>query len=171
MTSQRQETQMQKVLTKAHGDYAKGLNARSFFKTNNHATSEDLVQNTFLKTWSFLVRGGKIEVMKAFLYHVLNGLIIDEYRKRTTSSLDALIEKGYEPTNTAPNRLPNIIDGKAAMLYIGQLPEKYHKIMRMRYSQELSLQEISLITGLTKNSISVQLHRGLVKLKLLYHRP
>lgn len=32
--------------------------------------------------------------MKAFPYHVLNNLIVDEYRKRKTASLDDLLEKG-----------------------------------------------------------------------------
>jgi DNA-directed RNA polymerase specialized sigma24 family protein len=38
----------------------------------------------------------------------------------------------------------------------------------MRYIQDLSLQEISLITGQSKNAVAVQIHRQLEKLKLLY---
>lgn len=163
-----QETQHNAALTVAHHDYEKRLNAYAFFKVNNHATSEDLVQDTFLKTWKYLVRGGKIDLMKAFLYHVLNGLIVDEYRKHKTISLDALREKGFEPQATDSGRLLNILDGKGAMLLIGRLPTKYQKTMRMRYVQDLSLKEMSLITGQTKNSLAVQVHRGLEKLKLLY---
>ena len=40
--------------------------------------------------------------------------------------------------------------------------------MRMKYNQDLSLTEMSLITGQTKNAMAVQLHRGLEKLKVLY---
>jgi DNA-directed RNA polymerase specialized sigma24 family protein len=40
--------------------------------------------------------------------------------------------------------------------------------MRMRYVQELTIQEMSLITGQSKNAFTVQTHRGLKKLKLLY---
>jgi RNA polymerase sigma-70 factor (ECF subfamily) len=144
------------------------LNAHAFFKTHNHATGEDLVQDTFMKTWKYLVKGGKIDVMKAFLYHVLNNLIVDEYRKRKTSSLDVLLEKGYEPGEDTTERLVNKMDGKAALLLIQQLPERYQKVMRMRYIQDLSLAEMSLITGQSKNTIAVQLHRGLEKLKVLY---
>ncbi len=43
--------------------------------------------------------------------------------------------------------------------------------MHMRYVRELSLKEISLITGQTTNATAVQLHRGLEKLKLLYTPP
>jgi RNA polymerase sigma-70 factor (ECF subfamily) len=159
-------------MTVAHHDFEKGLNMRAFFKLNNRALSQDLVQETFIKTWKYLVRGGKIEIMKAFLYHVLNNLIVDEYRKRKTLSLDSLLEKGYEPVaedNT--KRLMNVLDGKAAMVFIERLPDIYKKVMRMRYVQDLSISEIALLTGQTKNTITVQLHRGLAKLKTLYYPP
>lgn len=168
MTLKRQEAQRQKVLSTAHNDFAKGLNAHAFFKIHNHATGEDLVQDTFMKTWSYLVKGGKIDVMKAFLYHVLNNLIVDEYRKRKTSSLDVLLEKGFEPGKDHSERLFNVLDGKAAVLLIQKLPERYRKVMRMRYVQDLTLAEMSLITGQSKNTMAVQVHRGLEKLKLLY---
>lgn len=166
----KQEIQRKLVLTSAHRDYGKGLGAHAFFKTHNRATSEDLVQDTFMKTWKYLVKGGKIDIMKAFLYHILNNLIVDEYRKRKTYSLDVLLEKGYEPGIDPAERLFNVLDGKAALLLIQRLPERYQKVLRMRYVQDLSLSEIALLTGQSKNTIAVQVHRGLEKLKSLYTR-
>ncbi|MCR4328899.1 MAG: sigma-70 family RNA polymerase sigma factor [Patescibacteria group bacterium] len=165
----KQNTQRQRILTQAHHDYEKGLNAHAFFKVSDRAMGRDLVQDTFTKTWMYLVKGGKIDLMKAFLYHVLNNLIVDQYRKRTATSLDVLLEKGFEPSAGDPGRLLNILDGKAGLLLMQRLPEKYRKVMRMRYTQDLSLKEMSLITGQTKNTLAVQLHRGLEKLKLLYN--
>ncbi len=137
----------------------------------DRATSEDLVQDTFIKTWEYLVRGGEVVVMKAFLYHILNNLIVDEYRKNKTVSLDILLEKGVEPHVSdvgRPHRFFDVLDGKAALFLIQRLPIKYQKVVRMRYLQDLSLKEMSLITGQSKNAIAVQIHRGLEKLKLLY---
>lgn len=165
----RKETALKKILTVAHQDFEKGLRSHAFFKVNNHDVSGDLVQDTFIKTWAYLVKGGKIEIMKAFLYHVLNNLIVDEYRKRKTSSLEVLLEKGFEPSSDDSERLTNVLDGKVAILLIKKLPEKYQKVMKMRYIQLLSLKEISLITGQSKNTVAVQAHRGLEKLKLLYN--
>ncbi len=165
----KQNKEQRIILTKAHFDYQKGLNARAFFKVHDHMIGEDLVQDTFLKTWSYLVRGGKIEMMKAFLYHVLNNLIIDEYRKHKTTSLDDIIEKGFEgPSIDHSESLSNNLDGKAVLLLIQRLPQKYKEVIRMRYVQDLSLKEMSLLTGQSKNTMAVQVHRGLEKLKLLY---
>lgn len=170
MTPEEAKTKQNNIdLTLTHRAYEKGLNLHAFFKTNDRAMSKDLVQETFLKMWKYQVKGGKIEIMKAFLYHVLNHLIVDEYRKHKTTSLDLLVEKGFEPTSTNPKNLFDVLDGKAALFLIQRLPENYRKVMRMRYVQDLSLEEISLITGQSKNTIAVQTHRGLEKLKLLYN--
>jgi RNA polymerase sigma-70 factor (ECF subfamily) len=164
----KQNVKRQAQLIAAHHDYERGLHLHAFFKIRNRATGDDLVQETFLKTWHYLVMGGKIDTMKAFLYHVLNNLIVDDYRKRKTISLDALMEKGIEPSIVRTAQPFDILDGKTALLLIQRLPQRYQRVIRMRYVQDLSLQEISLITGQSKNAIAVQIHRGLEKLKLLY---
>ncbi len=159
---------IQETFDTAHKDFHKGLNLHAYFKVSDHAMGEDLVQDTFIKTWSYLVKGGKIDTMKSFLYHVLNNLIVDQYRKRKATSLDVLLEKGYEPGADHTDRLINFLDGKAALLLIQRLPVSYQKVMRMRYMQDLSLEEMSQITGQSKNTVAVKVHRGLEKLKLLY---
>jgi len=166
--TQEQKTKQQAILTSAHFDYHKSLNSYAFFKIHNQATSEDLVQNTFLKTWAYIVKGGQIETMKAFLYHILNNLIIDEYRKHKASSLDDLLEKGFEPGTDTSKQLMDYLDGKSASLLINRLPVKFQKVMQMRYIQDLSLEEMSIKNKQSKNTVAVQLHRGLEKLKLLY---
>ncbi len=106
--------------------------------------------------------------MKAFLYHVLNHLIIDEYRRKKTASLSTLSEEGYEPATDHSERLFNIFDGRAALQLIQHLPVKYQKVMRMRYIQNLTLKEIALITGQSRNTLAVHACRGLQKLKALH---
>ncbi len=155
-------------MSQAHADFSKGLNAHASFRVNDKETGKDLVQATFLKTWNYLVKGGKIHLMKAFLYNVLNNLVVDEYRKRKTASLDLMLEKGLDPSTGGTERLIDGLDGKKAMKLIGDLPLKYRRIMMMRYAQELTLEEISLKTGQSRNVVAVQTHRGLAKLKLLY---
>ncbi len=156
------------VLTHAHHDYKKALTHHASFKVSSKAVTDDLVQDTFIKTWTYLVKGKEIGKMKSFLYHVLNGLIIDEYRRKKNMSLDVLLENGYEASSSEVEHLQDVFDGKKAVLLIGKLPIAYQKIMKMRYMQGLSLEEISRITGKSKNSMAVKAHRGLEKLKLLY---
>lgn len=170
MTSEKQNKQNNKKLTVAYHDYNKGLNSYAFFKLRDSAVGENLVQDTFTKTWLYLVKGGKVDMMKAFLYHILNNLIVDEYRKRKhkTESIDFLVEKGLEPKDEESERHVDFLDGKLLIGLIAKLPEIYRKIIYMRFVQSMSLKEISLITGRTKNTVAVQIHRGLGKLRILY---
>ena len=163
-----EEIQRQARLAVAHSYFEKGLHTHAFFKVHDKALSRDLVQDTFIKTWKYLVKGGEIETMKAFLYHILNNLIIDEYRKNKTTSLDVLLTKGFEPKVADVARIFDVLDGKAALVLILRLPKTYQKVMRMKYIQDLSLEEMAKITGQSKNAVSVQAHRGLDKLKELY---
>ncbi|MFA6520417.1 MAG: sigma-70 family RNA polymerase sigma factor [Candidatus Paceibacterota bacterium] len=165
-----QEIQLKMLLTEAHGSYANDLKRRAYYKVSDGTLAEDLVQNTFLKTWNYLVKGGKIETMKAFLYHILNNLIVDEYRKHKTVSLDTLLTKGFEPSIDDSKRTISKLDGREAILLIDCLPPKYQKVMRMRYLDELTLDEMSEITGQLKNTIAVQIHRGTELLKGLYKK-
>jgi RNA polymerase sigma-70 factor, ECF subfamily len=155
-------------LTKAHLQFSHDLNVYASFKVSNSALSEDLVQDTYIKTWAYLVKGGEIVKMKAFLYHVLNGLIIDEYRKHKSSSLDALIEKGFDARDDSAARTLEIFDGQIAVSLIDKLPRHYQTVMRMRYVEGLSLAEIALLTGKSKSTTAVHAHRGLEKLRVLY---
>jgi RNA polymerase sigma-70 factor (ECF subfamily) len=171
MMNLKQKLKRQAILTLAHHDFEKGLNSRAFFKMHDHTIGEELVQETFMKTWVYLVKGGKIDIMKAFLYHILNHLIIDEYRKQKTISLDVILENGFiEPHTDKPYpKLANILDGGKAILLISKLPLKYQRILKMRYIQDLKLEEMSLLTKQSKKTLAVQVHRGLEKLKIIYN--
>ncbi|MEO5635179.1 MAG: sigma-70 family RNA polymerase sigma factor [Candidatus Paceibacterota bacterium] len=165
-----QETNIEEILTQAYKDYRKPLLARAMFKVSDPVICEELVQDTFMKVWAYLAKGGEVATMRAFLYHVLNNLIVDQYRKHKTVSLDNLLEKGYEPSESnsatsSADRMIDSIDGKAVLPLIEQLPKKYQNVMIMRYTQDLSLEEMSKITGESKQTIAVQAHRGLEKLK------
>jgi RNA polymerase sigma-70 factor, ECF subfamily len=169
MTRKKQE-ELKRILTQAHQEHAKELRARALFKVNDRDLCEDLVQKTFMKTWNYLMKGGEIETMKAFLHHVLNSLIVDEYRRRKALSLDTLLQKGFEPGVDDVSRMVNRMDSKSATVLLDQLPEKYKKVINMRYLKELELEEMSGLTGQSKNTIAVQVHRGLEMLRSIYNR-
>jgi len=152
----------------AYALYKQKLSSYAFFKTHNPTLTEDLVQDTFIKTWAYLVKHGEVQSMKSFLYHVLTHLIIDEYRKSKPASLDALQDKGFDPPMHTHERLPEMWDGQKAATLIEQLPPRYQTIVRMRFLQDLSIKEISELTGQSSNTVTVQSHRGLRRLRLLY---
>ncbi|MEX0910433.1 MAG: sigma-70 family RNA polymerase sigma factor [Candidatus Paceibacterota bacterium] len=155
-------------VTDAYNDYNGALSKRALFKTSDVDVSQDIVQMTFMKTLLYLRKGGKIKTMQYFLNHILNNLIIDEYRKRKTISLDSLLEKGFKISSEDSEQMIDILDGKKAILLIPLLPKRYRTVIHMRYVQNLKYKEISLLTNQLPNTAAVQVHRGLAKLKILY---
>jgi RNA polymerase sigma factor (sigma-70 family) len=168
MLTKQEKIQLQTVMTNAHAEFEQGLLRHANFRVSDSGRCDDLVQDTFLKTWVYLIKAGKITSMKPFLYHVLNCLIIDEYRKKKSVSLDVLLEAGFEPGADDFERIVDTLDGKAAVALIMTLPVAYQKIMSLRYIDDLSLSEIAIETGLTKNLVAVKTHRGMEKLRQLY---
>jgi RNA polymerase sigma-70 factor (ECF subfamily) len=158
----------QEIFIQAYSDHEKSLLRRSFFKISDKELSDDLVQTTFLKTWEYLVKGGKIDSMKAFLFHVLNNLIIDEYRKNKPVSLDTLTENGFQVSIDDSEKMFNMIDGKTAIMLIPLLSEKYRDVISMHYLDDMPIKEIAEKTNQTRNTVTVQIHRGVGKLAVLF---
>ena len=129
--------------------------------------ADDLVQTTFLKTWKYLLGDKQIDSIRAFLFHVLNRLIIDEYRKKKEISLDMLQEAGLQIEVDDSENLFNQIDGKAAMLLIPLLSDKYKKVVSMRFEEDMTIKEIAEATQQSNNTVVVQIHRGIDKLAIL----
>ncbi len=169
MINLKQQNRQRVILSTGYEEFSESLKSYATRKTHDSEVANDLMQNTFLKTWTYMLKGGKVHLMKAFLFHILKALIVDGYRKPKIVSLDTLFEKGFEvKSNEDGDRQINIIDGEQVMALILELPVLYQKVLRMRYVQGLSLKEISQLTGQTKNAVTVQAHRGLEKLRVLY---
>lgn len=158
----------EEVMIGAYKDHNKALLKRSFSKLDNKELSDDLVQNTFLKTWEYLLKEKKIEHVKAFLFNILNNLIIDEYRKKKPISLDVLQEGGLQIAFDDSEDLINKADGKTAMLLIPLLKEKHRKVVSMRFEEEKTIQEIAKATLQKSNTVVVQIRRGVDELAVLF---
>ncbi|MEX0919307.1 MAG: RNA polymerase sigma factor [Parcubacteria group bacterium] len=136
----------EEVIIRAYKDHERALLKQSFFKLGNRDLSDDLVQITFLKTWEYLLREERIKHIKGFLFHILNNLIVDEYRKNKPVSLNTLEEVGFQIAFDDSEHLVDQADGKTAMLLIPLLKEKHRKVVSMRFEEEKTIEEIALAT-------------------------
>ena len=157
----------------AHSD---ALFRHAFFRISNRDRAQELTQEAFLKTWDFLRKGGDVRDFKSFLYRILNNLIIDEYRKKKSSSLDEILEDdtgAFEARMSEGSRaeaeteLDERVIGTRIRERIEELPAMYREAVTMRFIDELSPKEIAEMLGESENVISVRIHRGVSKLKQL----
>ncbi len=153
---------------KAYEKLADGIFRYCYLRISDREKARDIMQETFIKTWKYLAEGHAINNLKAFLYRTASNLIIDEYRKNKTVSLDLMREKdGFDPVGDDAGDIIDLAEAQNAIRLINKLEPGYREIIIMRYINDLSVKDIAQILGESENNVSVKIHRGLEKLKSL----
>lgn len=153
---------------KAFDEYADALFRHASIRLSDRERAIEIVQDTFTKVWGYLRQGHEVVSFRSFLYKVLNNLVIDEYRRRRETSLDAILEAEgvdegmfaelrYEPIES----LIDILDAGQVLRVLGELPDIYREPIVLRFVDGLGPKEIADLIEETENVISVRLHRGI----------
>lgn len=155
----------------AYDKHADEIFRHCYYRVFDKQKAEDLVQETFMRTWEYFGRGEKIDNFRAFLYRVATNLIIDEARKnRPTESLEELEDEGFEPSLDEMGKIQAEIDSEAFLQVLRELDEQHREVLTMRYVDELMPREIAAILGERENTISVRIYRGIRRLKELLEK-
>ncbi len=145
--------------------YSDALFRHAIFRVSNRQVAIDLVQDAYTKTWIQITRGEVIENFQAYLYHVLNNLIIDFYRKKKSISLDGLAENGFDPVVSGSEEIIAVSEKEQVMKYLEKFEESDRAVVVMRYIDGLPVKHIAKVLGETENAISVRLHRLVKKMQ------
>jgi RNA polymerase sigma-70 factor (ECF subfamily) len=152
----------------AYDAYADAIFRHCAFRCFNRERARELMQETFIKAWDFLVSGKDIDNVQAFLYKTANNLLIDEARrakKRTVVSFEDMAESGFEIVGEDGRDQGRIFDAKAVAEVLHEIEEPYRTALIMRYIDELQPKEIAELLSETANVVSVRLNRGLKLLR------
>lgn len=157
------------LLTEAYELYADAIFRYCFFRIFRRDRANELMQDTFMKTWEYLCKGEEVENIRAFLYKVASNLIVDEVRKKKEISLDALMEKGFDPGFDGTKVMKNKVDQWKVMEAMQSIDEKYRDVVLMRHVEGFTPAEIAEMLGESANVVSVRLHRGIEQLRQKLH--
>lgn len=155
----------QKQLIQAYDAYADAIFRHCYIRVSNREKAKDITQDTFMRTWEYIVKGNDIKNIHAFLFRVANNLIIDTYRKKKDLSLDELREQGFDPGVDDSKKTADAIDARSVIITIDKLDEKYKEVVLLRFVDEFSPKEIAKIVGESENTVSVRIHRGIAELR------
>ncbi len=162
----------------AFAQYGDELFRHAFFRLSDREKAVDVTQDTFLRAYAY-TRNTEVADMRAFLYRTMRNLIIDEYRKKKTYSLDAMVENEdvnteamlpMDETNTVEAAMDRI-DAKAVLDMLPELPQQYAEVLMLRYVDGLSPKEIADRIDVSENLASVRIHRALKSLRTLFETP
>ena len=132
-----------------------------YFKVKNTQLAEDLTQETFLKFFSqstYISRGKRL----AYLYTIAKHLCIDTYRKTITVPLPESSED-----MSAKQELAALEAHISITQALDTLPQDLQEIIFLRFTNDLSMLEISRITGLSRFAIYRKINSALGQLKLM----
>ena len=172
------ETPEEQAFLQAFEAHADALFRHAYFRVSDRERAYDLTQDTYLKAWDYVQKGGAVKQYKSFLYRILHNLIIDEYRKKSPRSLDELLENETTAAATEAKLSEGSIreteEGiderqliESIKARIPELPEDYRVALTLRFIDDLSTGEIADMVGVSENVISVRIHRGIAKLRAL----
>lgn len=153
-------------LLRAYDAHADAIFRHCYFKTGERELAQDMTQDVFLKAWSYMQQKHQILNMRAFLYRLADNLVIDWYRKRKATSLDTLVDAGFEPADI-DHKVEEQAEASLALAKLRELGEDDQKLITWRFVEDLSPREIGDILDQSENVVSVRIHRALKKLKSL----
>ena len=140
-----------------------------FFRLSSRERALEISQEAFLKVWEYFDRGTDIKNPTALVYRVANNLIIDEYRRKKTVSLEMMQEGGFDVEDGGEEKRMDAMEIDKIRMAIKKIPEKYQQVITLRFVEGLSPSEIGAIVNRTENSVSVQLNRAIKMLQEVLH--
>ncbi|MFV2061245.1 MAG: RNA polymerase sigma factor [Gammaproteobacteria bacterium] len=150
-------------LYRDHKDHVYNFIARM---ANDPELAMDITQQTFIKAL-----GDKnlteINNPKAYLFTIARNTLYNEFKRKKATSLDAIEEAGdFEAIDNSEGvhdttELHDI--QRKVEQSIKRMPAKVKELMILRYTEDLTIKEIAVVTGRTLSDVKVSLHRARIK--------
>lgn len=142
--------------------------------THNWSIGEDIAQDVYLR---FFQNKTSIPetAQRAWLYRTARNLVIDLFRRqKRTAKVEEILK-----TDVLPSRQENSTADPQQVLErqetenrlierLNQLPPRHREVVRLKFQQQLSYDEIATVTGETKPMVGWLLHEAIQKLKKEY---
>jgi RNA polymerase sigma-70 factor (ECF subfamily) len=137
----------------------------------NREEAEEVSQDVFIKIYKSLITFKGDSKFSTWVYRVTYNCCLDRLKKNRKHLKDVPIDKYNEnQIDTIDNALDRLIKKERRKLIrkcVGKLPEDSRAIITLFYFDELSLEEISSITGIESNTVKVKLFRARKKLAII----
>ena len=130
-------------------------------RTGNTEDADDLLQETFIKVYMNLHRYSPEYTFGQWLYTIARNTFIDYVRKRQDDL--PIDEKFSSPASNTPTPEESVINAQQrhqSERCIARLPENYRRLIRMRFFDEYSYEEIAVKLSLPLGTVKTQIHRA-----------
>ncbi|MEO1856289.1 MAG: sigma-70 family RNA polymerase sigma factor [Rubritalea sp.] len=159
-------TTSEQLVEHALKEYESPLIGFAIGLVRDHDRARDVVQDTFIRLYKQdveKVKGG----LKSWLFTVCRNRALDVLRKekRMVSVDDEILQKeesAMASPDSSADKYERLDEVHRKMV---SLSENQQLVIRLKFEQGMSYQEISEQTGLTSSNVGFLLHNGLKKLR------
>jgi RNA polymerase sigma-70 factor (ECF subfamily) len=145
----------------------------AFRLTDDRAEAENATQETFLRAYSALPRSRTDLAFKPWLFQIAVNLCRDLARKKRPAAFaDLAQEDESSPEEAIEDETPLPLEQveereleKALTRAVADLPEIYRAVVTLRYTEELSYEEIAAVLKLPVNTVRTHLFRAKAMLR------
>lgn len=138
---------------------------------NNRELAEELAQDVFVKAYKALASFKGNSKFSTWLYTITHNTCLSHLRKKEDETMFPGDEKmqiwaeGQSDARHPGTQLEQKTQQQLVNEAVQQLPESDGELITLFYKAEQSVEEISVITGLTTSNVKVKLLRARQKLK------
>ena len=130
------------------------------------AQAQEVVQETFLKLWKEDPRPAADRIAP-WLFTVCRNEVIDVLRKesRVSPLTDEKSATLAAPEENPAAALEQSQQSNSILKCVGELPQHQQEVVRLKFQEGLSYNEISQITGHSVSYVGVLLHQAMIRLR------
>ena len=148
----------------------------SLHLTQEAAVAEDVAQESFIKAWKNIRSYRKGTNFKGWLFTIARHTAIDYLRQRralTVSSFEnkegknVLLETLADGTKSIEALLSQAEDAEYVAALLTNLDPKYQEVLNLRYTNELTFEEIGQVLGRPLHTVKSQHRRAIAGLRRL----
>jgi RNA polymerase sigma factor (sigma-70 family) len=133
----------------------------------HHEDANDVLQNTWLKSWNGLAHFRKDAKLYTWLYRIATNeslSLLEQQKKSTTIPLDDVSDWLSDKLSSETGFDANKLEWKIQAA-IQKLPEKQKIVFTLRYYDEMPYQDISNILGTSIGALKANYHHAVRKIE------
>lgn len=154
-----------------YGEHVVGIYRFVYARVGNRPDAEDLTAQVFVRAVEQLDTTREPRQIAAWLYRVAQNAIADHWRafyRLPVVGADH-VAPGWEPADDIAQRPIEPDDRASARVQalLGTLPDRYRRVLELRFLQRLSVAETAETMGITSGNAKVLQYRALRRAALL----
>ena len=156
---QRGEPEALRALFERHKDKVYSIAVRY---SGDRTVAMDIAQDTFLKLLSSIQQFRGDASFESWLYRLVVNCCLDYHRKRRRLRplLDEVLDLFRAPDESALHDLLREEQADRVQQLVAQLPEEQRMVVVLRYTEDLSYEEIADLLGCRRGTVASRLNRA-----------